>query len=546
MTTSAHYSPWDILPAPDPKSYNPPLDYFYDEVAKHLIKDTVKVMQNGLPIDLDRVRELEATLDTVLADVEARLAANPVIREFQLLQFEQLKSNYIAEQTSKLKSPSEFIKPFKPKDMVHRSYFMEALRTDSDFNPPDVYLECGTPKYDLKFTKSISHPAVQLLLSGSLKPTNKYVQQAQLAIATLKSELHNRSYLSNIETLPLELPRFNPASPPQKQKLFEALGFESEKTSKDTGLPSWDRAQVERLLYTTDDPDLKDMLQTFVDFSFAAIVRNNFIEAFYEYTVDGRLYGSYKLLGALSGRFTSQNPNMLNCPSTGSIYAKPIKKCLRAEEGFIVASIDFASLEDRVLASLTNDPGKCAIYEQDLDAHSFNSVGYYPEEVAQHMTLTGDQVVDAKEFKNLVDSGNKQLKSIRQKSKPVTFKCAYLGMPDSHKGGSITPEVYDNYHKTLYPEILKQVDNYIIPTLKTSGKIHLGLGFYLKSDYPDRDVRSVNNALSQFWSILSVLTINKMHQLIDDANLQDDIQINSTIYDSIYFQVRKEVVSLRE
>ena len=421
MTTSAHYSPWDILPAPDPKSYNPPLDYFYDEVAKHLIKDSVRVMQNGLPIDLDRVRELEATLDTVLADVEARLAANPVIREFQLLQFEQLKSDYIAEQTSKLKPPSEFIKPFKPSDMVHRSYFMEALRLGSDFDPPDVYLECGTPKYDLKFTKSISHPAVQLLLSGSLKPTNKYVQQAQLAIATLKSEIHNRRYLSNIETLPLELPRFNPASSPQKQKLFEALGFESEKTSKDTGLPSWDRDEIERLQRENSDPDIADFLQSFVDYSFGAIIKNNFIKAFYDYTVDGRLHGQYVLLGAKSARYTSKAPNMLNCPSTKSIYSKPVKRCFTAPPGFIVFGLDLSSLEDRVIASLSLDTNKCNVFLQDLDAHCLNAYGYFKDEIAEHMPLTGDTVTDVKQFFKLQESGHKQLKAIRQKGKPATL-----------------------------------------------------------------------------------------------------------------------------
>ena len=87
---------------------------------------------------------------------------------------------------------------------------------------------------------------------------------------------------------------------------------------------------------------------------------------------------------------------------------------------------------------------------------------------------------------------------------------------------------------------MQQVDSYILPKLHSEGKIHLGLGCYLKSDDPNRDVRSVNNALNQFWSILSLLTINKLHLEIDKAGYTEDIFVTSSVYDSIYMCVRKD------
>lgn len=96
-------------------------------------------------------------------------------------------------------------------------------------------------------------------------------------------------------------------------------------------------------------------------------------------------------------------------------------------------------------------------------------------------------------------------------------------------------QLFDRYHNELYGGITEYRENYVLPTTLEHGRIHLGLGCYIKSDNPGRDIRTLNNATCQFWSIVTALTINKIHQLIDDADLQDHIKCTSTIYDSIYF-----------
>jgi len=160
-------------------------------------------------------------------------------------------------------------------------------------------------------------------------------------------------------------------------------------------------------------------------------------------------------------------------------------------------------------------------------------IGKYPDNKSASIAL--QELVDNKEHPL-----HKQAKEIRQNSKPISFKLAYGGYPDDHKGGFITPEIFDAYHNQLYPGITRFREEYVLPTATSQGQVHLGLGFNLQTDDPDRDIRTLNNACSQFWSILTGLTINKMHQLIDKQGYSKDILITSTIYDSLYFEIRED------
>ena len=238
--TNEHYSPHDLLPAPEPRTYNPALGYFYHNVAKHLVKDTVRIMNNGLHIDLDRVEQLESTLDDQLAQVISQLASNPLIKQFQELQHKQLVSDYIEDRQSKLRQVDYYLKPFKHSDMTHRSYFMHFFSQLNDIPAPSELLP-GTniAKWDAKLVKKFAatRPVLQRLLSGELT-SHPCIELAMNQCAQDKCTIYNQKYLDAIQSPDVPVPAFNPGSSLQKQKLFEWLGIESDKTSKDTGLPS--------------------------------------------------------------------------------------------------------------------------------------------------------------------------------------------------------------------------------------------------------------------------------------------------------------------
>lgn len=236
--------------------------------------------------------------------------------------------------------------------------------------------------------------------------------------------------------------------------------------------------------------------------------------------------------------------NLLNLPATGSIYAKPIKRCFQAKEGWIFYIVDLAALEDRVIANLSKDENKCSIFLDGVDGHCLNSYAYYKDEIEAILPKQENetQTEYLKRYHQEVEDGNKALKAIRQKSKPNTFLLSYGGFPKKLARNAKIPieqaqAIFDNYHNVLYTKI-SAMREAVLKTAIEKGKIHLGLGCYMNTSNPEKEIRTLFNACSQFWSILTILTINKMHHLIDANGYTNDIQVASSIYDSIYIHMK--------
>ena len=543
-----------LLNQPYPKDEQPSQRWFYDNLAQPLIPITVNIMMQGIKVDQAQIEALRTTVCDVLEDVDKRLATNPIIKKFQTRRYQQLKKSYILEREEKKRSTDYYKADYKSGDMVHRSFLMEEIAKTYTFRyTPEGQLPIGISKWSVTDIKRLLATAnspqfARILISvieKTISPKNQFVESAMRLLAVTKSALYNQKYIDDIENVSPEtlLPTFNPGSSLQKQQLFDYLDIPCEAFSKDTGLPSWERAQVERVNKETDNDAVKHFTQAFIDHSFSAIIRNNFIAAFDKYVIDGTLYGNIKLGGAKSFRLTSQRPNLLNMPSSTSIYAKPLKKCLVAPEGFLVAGSDYGALEEVVSANITLDENKIKIMS-GMDSHCFHTLYYWREEVEKYLGKSDDSSEYNKKFKNATKT-IPELNALRSKSKPVSFGlaygCAAPKVAASIKGTFSEGEaIFNRYHNELYPGITDYRENYVLTSTKANGYIHLGHGLRLKSSNPYRDIRTLNNATMQYWSVLTLISILRMDERIKEAGLEADIQCISTIYDSIYYNVRND------
>lgn len=179
---------------------------------------------------------------------------------------------------------------------------------------------------------------------------------------------------------------FNSGSSKMKEELlYDILGLPAIDFTK-SGARSTSRETLEKLLSRTADEKTKEIIQILIDLSGDVIIMNTFIKAFDEAPIVdnlGALYGNFVLGGTVSGRLSSNSPNMQNLPSTGSPWAKPIKELFIAPKGFLFVGADQRSLEDHISALLTKDSNKLKVYTDSYDGHCLRAYSYYKEKIPE-------------------------------------------------------------------------------------------------------------------------------------------------------------------
>ncbi|MBI4363556.1 MAG: hypothetical protein HY545_01775 [Candidatus Doudnabacteria bacterium] len=183
---------------------------------------------------------------------------------------------------------------------------------------------------------------------------------------------------------------FNISSPIQlREILFEKLKLSPEglrKTGKTKAL-STAAEQLEKLR------GLHPIVDLIFEYRELTKIKSTYLDALPKLVgPDGRLHTKYSQTVAATGRISSSEPNLQNIPIRTE-FGNKIRKAFVADEGFVLASLDYSQIELRIAASLSGDPEMIKIFQIGGDFHTATAARIFN---AKELEVTPSQRRDAK------------------------------------------------------------------------------------------------------------------------------------------------------
>ena len=232
--------------------------------------------------------------------------------------------------------------------------------------------------------------------------------------------------------------RFNLSSPRQLgEVLFEKLKLDPKAKKTKTGQYATGEDVLLKLSHTSEIVtdilayrELTKLKSTYVDALPLMINKKT-----------GRVHTSYAQAVAVTGRLSSNNPNLQNIPIRTERGREIRKAFIPKQSGHVLLSADYSQIELRIVAAISGDPAMCDAFAKGTDIHTATAARVY----------------------NVDESA--VTKEMRYKAKSVNFGIIYgqgaFGLADN-LGISRTEakEIIDNYKKQ-FNGIQKYMDSTI-------------------------------------------------------------------------------------
>ena len=242
----------------------------------------------------------------------------------------------------------------------------------------------------------------------------------------------------------------------------------------------------------------------------------------------GRVHTSYGQAIAVTGRLSSNNPNLQNIPVRTERGREIRKAFIPRDENHVLLSADYSQIELRIVAAISGDPALCEAFIQHKDIHTATAAKVYK--------------VDEKDV----------TKEMRYKAKSVNFGIIYgqgaFGLAEN-LGISRTEakEIIDNYKKEFTG--IQQYMDETIAFAKANGYVQtlMGRKRWLRdiqsSNFTVRgfaERNAINSPIQGTAADMIKLAMIQTHAAIQKSGMKSKMILQ--VHDELVFDVVKEEV----
>lgn len=317
--------------------------------------------------------------------------------------------------------------------------------------------------------------------------------------------------------------KFNVSSPKQVgEVLFEKMKVIDNPSKTKTGQYSTAEDVLSKI--ENKHPIIKKIL----DYRELVKLKNTYVDVLPEMVNPrtGRIHTSYNQVVAVTGRLSSDNPNLQNIPIRTERGKEIRKAFVPRNDKYILLSADYSQIELRIIASLSGDEGMIEAFNKGEDIHAATAARVYG--------------VPLKEVTS----------EMRRNAKMVNFGIIYgisaFGLAERlNISRGEAKEIIENYFRQ-YPGIKNYMDSSIAFARK-QGYVETMLGRrrYL------RDINSANQTVRGFAERNAInapiqgsaadmikIAMNNIYQKMESKNLKSKMILQ--VHDELVFDVYKE------
>ena len=319
--------------------------------------------------------------------------------------------------------------------------------------------------------------------------------------------------------------RFNLGSPKQLgEVLFEKLGLDPKAKKTKTGQYATGEDVLRKL---ASEHKIVDDILAYREYT---KLKSTYVDSLPQLinARTGRVHTNYAQAIAVTGRLSSNNPNLQNIPIRTERGREIRKAFIPRDKEHVLLSADYSQIELRIVAALSSDPAMCDAFIQNKDIHTATAAKVY--NVAEEAVT----------------------KDMRRKAKSVNFGIIYgqssFGLAENLSiSRSEAKEIIDNY-KIQFAGITRYMDE-MINYAREHGYVQTVLGRkrwlrdinssnFTVRGYAERN--AINSPIQGTAADMIKLAMVKIHKAFKEHNFKSKMILQ--VHDELVFDVTRDEV----